>query len=963
MKNILFIILVVFLTNVFAQSPAHFKVGESELAGIHIYDIFQDQELNYWIASDNGLYKFDGYEFVQIECPGMLSPSLFNIVSDQKSSLYCHNLSGQIFRVKNDTCTLFYEIPDSLMNSTIDMKISDKGRFFVVTYRIFEILPDKSLNIYQNYNVNGIELYDSENAEIAAIGMGTNNEILNFEIIGDELTVSKLKLFPTDEPRPTKITLINRDGQLYAVESFLGKIYSIDRNAITLISDIETNEYIMRIFSAKDDFWILNTTLGIKQFKNIKQPNEGQLRLFQNYKISCYLEDNEGNLLFGTFRDGILVIPPTQLVTIDLGDLTGKINLLSNGPNETIFFGTNDGIIGTVSPEGEVNQFTFKTKGTIEFMEYLKHDDAFLLCGTSSYLFDLKSLTSVDAAIGSIKDFALMPNNQYLIGSNTGATIVNTSVALKSLESQKGENNFAENRRIIYNRRCYSVGYDSLNQSTYLGTSLGLKRIHNTLEEDLLLNGEEILSRDILFHHNRIYIASYKQGILIYENDKLIKNWTAENELISNSTHQILAYKDYLVVSTDQGIQIMDKTGETKWYFNKSDGLTSIHPFDMVISSSYLWILNQNGLQRIDLEKLTSEEFKPNISFFSLKMNDIPIQNHEEIGTFDYYQNKFEVDFRSLSLKNRNEITYRYRLVGVEKDWQQNSYFNHKIDYKTLPPGDYIFQVQAVWRKSFSETLSYRFIIGAPFWTRWWFYVLIFVLLFSLIFYYFYRVMKNQRRKSKLQEELYESKLTAIQAQMNPHFIFNSLNSIQDLVLKNDAENAYIYISKFALLVRNTLTHSDKDFIDFSDEINSLRLYLTLEKLRFKNAFNFEITANEDCEIQIPPMLVQPFIENSLIHGLLHKEGQKTLFIHFEIKDAVICTITDNGIGREEAKRIQERQFSNHESFALSAIKRRLEILELRFGGSYHVDYIDLIKDGEPIGTQVIIHIPYLKND
>lgn len=963
MKKTLAILLLGLFQIGFSQSPAHFKLGENELAGMDIYDIFQDEELNYWIASDNGLYKFDGYEFSQIECPGMLSPSLFNIVSDKKSSIYCHNLSGQIFRIKDDSCSLYYEIPDSLMTATLDIKINSEGRFFIITHRLFELLPNKTLKFYQKYKLSWIEFYNSDSADVAAIGMGSRGEIVNIELIDDAIKITELTVFPEDHPPLLKMAVIDTEKDLYGIEAFTGTIYKLEGDRMVMISTIETHGYMSRIFSTKDNFWLQNTSLGITQFKTLNQPNANQVVSFKDNKISCYLEDNEGNVIFGTFKDGIIVIPPSQLFTIDIGELEGKINLLCNGPDETIFFGTNDGIIGTVTPEGIVSQFPLRTSSTIEFMEYFKHENVFLVSGSAKLLFDLKSLNVLKAQLGSIKDFTPLADKKYLIGTNVGATIIESTDSLVHPTTFLKAQNFAGNQKVIYDRRCYSVGYDSLTQSIYLGTSLGLKRIVNGQEENLLLNGNDILSRDILFHKNRIYIASYKHGILIYENDKLVANWSEKKELVSNITRQILPYKDNLIINTEKGIQILDEAGETKWYLNISDGLISENLIDMAISQSYLWILNQKGLQRIDLDKLTQVEFTPNIAFKSLKMNNIPIQNQSEIGEFNYYQNKFEVDFRSLSLKNRNEITYRYRLVGVDSDWQENTYYDHKIDYKTLPPGDYTFQVHAIWRSSTSETLSYRFIIHAPFWTRWWFYILIFVVLFLLIFYYFYRVMKNQRKKSKLQEELYESKLTAIKAQMNPHFIFNSLNSIQDLVLKNDAENAYNYISKFALLVRNTLTYSDKDFIDFADEINSLKLYLTLEKLRFKDAFNFEIEANEDSEIQIPPMLIQPFIENSLIHGLLHKAGQKTLLVRFEIKDAVICTITDNGIGRTEAKRIQERQFSNHESFALSAIKRRLGILELRFGGDYQVAYIDLIEDGEPAGTQVIIRIPYLKND
>ncbi len=215
-----------------------------------------------------------------------------------------------------------------------------------------------------------------------------------------------------------------------------------------------------------------------------------------------------------------------------------------------------------------------------------------------------------------------------------------------------------------------------------------------------------------------------------------------------------------------------------------------------------------------------------------------------------------------------------------------------------------------------------------------------------------------QTKKAQQINELHASKLTAIQSQMNPHFIFNSLNSIQDLILKGDVEHSYSYITTFSNLVRRTLSYSEKDFIDFDQELKLLELYLSLEKLRFKKELDFEININNIEDIMLPPLLIQPFIENSLLHGLLHKEGQKKLNISFELKDTLICTIEDNGVGREKSKTIKLRQRSEHESFSGKAIHTRFDILSKVFGGNFGYVYEDLYENNEATGTRVILSIP-----
>ncbi|MGB1319063.1 MAG: sensor histidine kinase, partial [Flavobacteriales bacterium] len=228
----------------------------------------------------------------------------------------------------------------------------------------------------------------------------------------------------------------------------------------------------------------------------------------------------------------------------------------------------------------------------------------------------------------------------------------------------------------------------------------------------------------------------------------------------------------------------------------------------------------------------------------------------------------------------------------------------------------------------------------------------------GVISFIYRRRLIAQQTQSRQLNELNASKLTAIQSQMNPHFIFNALNSIQDLVLKGDVTNSYTYITKFADLVRRTLSYSDKDFIDFENELKLIELYLTLEKLRFKTNFEFTIDAEGVEDIQLPPMLVQPFIENALVHGLLHRDGDKKLDLKFELKENLVCTITDNGVGREKAREIKERQRASHESFSVNAIRKRFEILQRNFGGKLGFTTEDLMEDGVAKGTRVKLVIP-----
>ncbi len=249
--------------------------------------------------------------------------------------------------------------------------------------------------------------------------------------------------------------------------------------------------------------------------------------------------------------------------------------------------------------------------------------------------------------------------------------------------------------------------------------------------------------------------------------------------------------------------------------------------------------------------------------------------------------------------------------------------------------------------------------------------ILLVVVVALMIIYSRMKVIRQQKMEldaaySELEErkndEILVSNLKALQSQMNPHFIFNALNSIQTLVLKGDVDNSYSYINKFADLVRQTLMFSERPLISFEEEVGLLENYLTLEKLRFRDNFNYSIKTNQVGNIMVPSMLLQPLLENALKHGLLHKKSDKLLTIDFELDEVLKCTIVDNGIGRKAAEQINKRRNQKHQSFALEALRKRFEFLKRKMNvENIGFHYEDLYEDNHAIGTKVVVIIPFVK--
>ena len=216
-----------------------------------------------------------------------------------------------------------------------------------------------------------------------------------------------------------------------------------------------------------------------------------------------------------------------------------------------------------------------------------------------------------------------------------------------------------------------------------------------------------------------------------------------------------------------------------------------------------------------------------------------------------------------------------------------------------------------------------------------------------------------------ISKDLAHSQLTALRSQMNPHFLFNSLNAIQECVVTGEVDSAYNYLSRFSRLLRLVLRHSGHDFISLGEEVEVTDLYLSLEALRLRHQFSYDIVVEPSLDaddVRVPSLLLQPFVENAVWHGLMYKEGEKRLRISFrEDDDTLICEVEDNGVGRAEAARIRTARLAGkgQESVGTKLSQQKLQLLQSRYGIAARLEIEDLCnQDGSAAGTRVTVTIP-----
>jgi len=283
--------------------------------------------------------------------------------------------------------------------------------------------------------------------------------------------------------------------------------------------------------------------------------------------------------------------------------------------------------------------------------------------------------------------------------------------------------------------------------------------------------------------------------------------------------------------------------------------------------------------------------------------------------------------------------------------------------YTNVPPGHYRFFVEAsnsdgVWNRN---GLAVDLVVEPAFWQTLWFSGGVLLLAAGLIVAIVKGRIRRIRRQTTLERKMVEYQLKALRAQMNPHFIFNSLNSILLFMLDHDIDAANRYLTKFARLMRSTLEHSKSEAVPLTEELEALRCYIELEALRLDNAFTCTIEVAPEIDIDavmLPPMLIQPYVENAIKHGLMPAGLGGRLAIDFRLEEEwIVCSITDNGVGRDGKNRVT--QSHSHRSRGMAVTKERLDVLSLLSRQCYGLEIIDLTgEEGSSLGTQVNIRIP-----
>jgi ligand-binding sensor domain-containing protein len=462
-----------------------------------------------------------------------------------------------------------------------------------------------------------------------------------------------------------------------------------------------------------------------------------------------------------------------------------------------------------------------------------------------------------------------------------------------------------------------------------------------------------------------LWIASYDAGVIGWKDGRIIAGLGKRNGLTSDICRTMLLKDNILWIGTDKGlnkVRLDDPRYPVTQYTSK-DGLGADIINTIYADGSMIYVGTPAGLSYFDQAKVNLSE--------GCRLYLLAIQNGGRDRLADsaqlvipYQDKQLHLEFAGISYRSVGSILYQYRLIGLDTGWRQTK--ESFLDYPTLPSGKYTLQLRAINKFGISSALlSVPFEVLTPFWQTSWFDALVVIGFLALTYFFVSLRIKQIRRqeseRKNLNQRLTEMEHIALQAQMNPHFIFNCLNSIQQYIFNQDSLEANKYLTGFARLIRSTLHNSSRPFITLAAEIDYLSTYLSLEKLRFKEKMDYRIEVDPVIDIQqylIPPMLIQPFVENAMRHGLRHKtDGKGYIYIGIVLASGkMVVTVEDNGIGRRKAATYKTREHIEYQSRGMSLTADRIRLMNVKYKNGIRIDVTDLENDtGKGCGTRVVM--------
>lgn len=964
-------LLLYFAVEGYCQHPItrHYTVDDG-LPSNHVYSIIQDEKGFIWFATNNGVSRFDGRHFKSFSAAnGLPDNEIVEIQPDISGRIWlsCYNgtpcfiRGNAVFTPEN--CSILKQ----LQVCNPPCRFTRCGKKLVLSYLDGGCLEsDTSLRI--KHKIRGRLL------------AGCNNRLLS---CWDEIAGQKFLLFdehfrPIDsfirkggKKSADIATLTFLDDQTFGVFGKDGscEIFDIGQNRIKTKDSLRLPFIYTCIYRYNNQLWAASDGNGIMPINSRGQSDASRQPLFAHKQVHRFLKDREGNYWGCSLGNGVFMIPNKNILLYDVADGLCQNNVLKTGAyGNQLVLGYNNVTIQTLTGKKiEAHSIKSKTSEIISPNIAITANERFLVSGSDEGIVavDKRNNRTHHLKLPALKSLYLF-SDTLLAGTYGGCYIIKLPGTIIDKIS-------CGRTMAVYRSKDGAVLAGNLKELVYcIRDSQGRWVVDKPLQATGIR--KELCISRIIEMGNRLIIGTEQQGILAVEgkNHEFIQLGKDLQQV--NCKSLILDRHGTLWAASFHGIHRIQFGNSIHEYtvtnYTKQNGLPYEDINDIQIVNDTIYAACSNGLICFSInDKKQQAGLLPVIHLTNMRVNDSDYVSEHLLSHYSLPANTTTLSFvfSGIDFKSLGNVSFRYHLKNLNDHWQQTR--ENMVQYEALPAGTYIFEVYTVNAEGLQSAnpASVTVTIERHWWQRLPFLVtfgLISLTLSVLLLRHFFNIRhRKQLKEASLKKQVAEIELKAIKAQINPHFIFNTLNSIQYFIGNQRADEAELYLSRLGKLLRKTLDFSNKSEVSVEDEINYLDNYLQLEKLRFDETFSYEIVNHLPpmlrAQVKMPPMVLQPHIENALkhsFHGIRNKP--KHILIEFDsTPKQLICTVQDNGIGRKASWEHKNDTHLSHNARGIELSEAKLQMFEKLTGKNVRTEIVDLYENNAPAGTKIIITI------
>jgi ligand-binding sensor domain-containing protein len=947
--------------------------GLDESMGNEFFDVYQDKKGYMWFASNKGVLRYDGYSFRNFNSSdSLVDNTIFSIYEDHTGRLWFYGMRGELSYFENEKMHPFKgneQIKKLLKGPRIAKSmLVEKDNSIWISY------INGGLINFSKGNVSAQEQKDTT-LEYSFYVKDINGDLLSFS--SDKTWKFKrkdsLKIIYENKKGRATITSPNSKGGLNNIAVFKRRngtvCISSKRNFIEIFAD-GTNKVqrlnfdVNRIYEDPDSLlWVATRSNGLIVFEKNETLDLSKGRVvFRKEQFTGICADKEGGLWLTSLDHGILYIPNIRILKGDLMEDNEPVAVraLARVDKDKLLVGFKNCEVQSFSNNGFDHFYRYKIENELSNLNavfYEKQSKRTIVCGTGYFLvFENNKLKKQLRSSNILSVTKGVKNNVYVFGCNSGVVSYNDEESML----YKYRSRLRTGKVFNFRGQIYA---GSINGLYTLDSSYDYTRCGGKLFEDVQITDMDTLPGGDLI------VATNGKGIFIGYDTK----WEQYSKKNGLSTDLVTAItvdeKGVLWLAGNNSIdQMIYENGKPKINpFIPLNSFLSIGEInDIDVCNDVVTLATGQGIVWFNIKDLKKNLLPPPVYIRSVTANE---DNYDltrtNVAQWTDEKDFIRIDFTGLSYCNPGKLQYQYRLVGLDDKYRRTT--STFVQFTSLNPGKYKFEVLAanndgVWSP---RPAVFEFVILPPFWMTTWFRILTIVIIISLVFTIANFRIRKIREKLKIREQLLTYRQQALAAQVNPHFVFNSLNSIQSFIMTDDKRAASRYLSEFSTLMRRILDHSQKEYVKLSDEIKLIESYVLMEQLRFDHKFSFECNLGKGINpdnILVPSMLTQTFIENAILHGINHSK-EKDLYVRvtFMFREEILaCEIEDNGVGLSYSKQLNEKVNGSHRSSGVDLIRERLKLS----CENLSIPFAFEIKDRNPgNGTIVSFNIPYIKRN